>query len=86
MLKIVSNGEPFDCTYCKKNGELSDFVQIKKLIKERGDDNPTIPRDRRKRRAANSYESLIPFQMQNGEVRELYTRAIVKFNKQEVIL
>ena len=85
MLKVVGTGEPFNCTYCKKSGEFTEFIGIRKNIEEKKE--PVIVQhDKRKRRTATSFESLIPFIMQSGEVRDLYTRAIVIFNNQEVIL
>ena len=92
MMKIISQGKPFSCTYVKRTGELTDFTDIKKFEKEDDDYNKDChgersrTTDHTKRRVANQYESLIPFQMVNGKIRELYTRCIVKFEGEEVVL
>lgn len=87
MLKIIDTGNPFNCTYCKTNGEFTEFMQIKKPVADVNQVQVvTEVTDKRRRRKATSYESLIPFLMQNFERRELYTRAIVIFNGEDVIL
>lgn len=86
MLKQINTGEPFNCTYCKKNSEFTEFVQIKKAVAEKKTEAMTMHLDKRRRREATSYESLLPFFMQSGGIQELYTRAIVIFNNEEVIL
>lgn len=88
MLQKINTGEPFNCTYCKANGELTEFVGLRKPVK---DEEPTPapgtpPPDRRRRRAAQGNQMLVPFQTANGEIREIYTRLILKFNDEEVVL
>ena len=88
MMKIISQGKPFACTYVKRTGELTDFTEIKKFERDKEETTAGNKRgaDHTKRRVANQYESLIPFQMVNGKIRELYTRCIVKFEGEEVVL
>lgn len=88
MLEKINTGDLFDCTYCKKNGEFTEFKNVKKYMSETGAPAPkTITvRDKRSTRNTSGYSSLLPFVMESGEIRELYTRAIVKFNNEEIIL
>lgn len=86
-MQRINTGQPFDCTYTKRRGQLVEFTGIKKHISA---DNE-VPAHQRavnhsKRRTANSYESLVPFVLPDGSIRELYTRLIVKFNQEEVAL
>ena len=85
MMQLITNGAEFTCKYCKRTGELTDFVAIKKFVPQKGSDAGQ-PANQTKRRTGNNYESLIPFQMLNGKIRELYTRLIVQFNVEDVIL
>ncbi len=86
LMAMVNTGEPFDCTYCKTKGELAEYKAIRKYIKVQGQNEPEVMSDRRKARNIQSYTSLIPFVFPDGSIRELYTRAFVKFNNEEVIL
>ena len=85
-MKQINTGDPFDCMYCKKHGEFANYQQIKKHIKVNETEGKEIISDKRQIRLVNNYASLIPFVFQDGSIRELYTRAIVKFNNEEVIL
>jgi len=85
-MKQINTGDPFDCMYCKKQGEFSNYQQIRKYIKTNETEGKEMISDKRQTRQANHYASLIPFVFQDGSIRELYTRAIVKFNQEEVIL
>ncbi len=85
-MKQINTGDPFDCMYCKKQGEFANYNQIRKYIKTNEPEGKEMISDKRQTRQANNYASLIPFVFQDGSIRELYTRAIVKFNQEEVIL
>lgn len=92
MLAEMSNGLPFDILYCKKDGELAEFNQVTRFgggDEEKGEMAPPpvpVPADKRRTRHQSAKLSLIPFKMPNGEVRELYTRLILKFNGEDVVL
>ena len=87
MLAIISKGEPFNCVYLKRVGQFTTFTGIKKHNSTGAQAAPApTPLTHKKRRAAVEYDSLMPFVTANGEIRELYTRAIIKFNDEDVIL
>lgn len=84
MMHQISSGEPFDCVYLKSDGTLTEFKQLRKPVAEESKNTP--PDKRRSKRTLQGYLMLIPFQTITEEVRELYTRLIVIFNNEEVIL
>lgn len=86
MMKQINTGQPFDCTYAKRNGELTSFQKIARPPKEEQEHSAATLTDKRRRRNATAYESLVPFQMPDGSMRELYTRLITTFNGEDVIL
>ncbi len=85
-MRQINSGVPFNCTYCKRSGELSHFEQIQRYISDTQEHSAATITDKRRRRTATAYESLVPFKMKDGTTRELYTRLITKFNGEDVIL
>jgi hypothetical protein len=96
MLAQMATGEPFNITYCKKKGELTEFTGAKMRVKQSAADEAATHMQRihdrrgghnaRAARNTTAYESLIPIETANEEIREIHTRAIVKFNGMEVVL
>lgn len=86
VLALINSGSPFSCTYVTGQGELSEFINATKKTFEKSTPADGTDADKSKRRKGNSYNSLIPVETANGEIREIYTRAIIKFNNVEVVL
>lgn len=86
MMQRIHTGEPFNCTYLKRDGTLAEFVGLRKPEKEEGAATPFNGGDKRASRPLQNYLSLVPFQTINNEVRELYTRLIQTFNDEQIVL
>lgn len=89
MLAIIENGEPFNCTYLKSDGEITSFVGIRKYVRKSEEEpaQASEPATKRASRNLQKYLSLIPFLLRDEQgLRELYTRKILSFNQTEVIL
>ena len=89
VVNCIATGLPFDCTYCKTNGELTEFTNAKKLMHssnsaaEYTDDSDAVEETAP---GIKGYLSLIPIESESGRKSSIYTRLILKFNGEDVVL
>lgn len=90
VVERIASGEPFNALYCKANGELTEFTNAHKLpgaAKHLSADAPAAGNGNAAAPAGiDGFLSRIPITTESGQNASIYTRLIIKFNGEDVVL